>query len=427
MNLRLRVVAAVALLVALTVLGAWMVAGNAVLRPLVDALGMERADTAVFAAREIKQTEPAQRRRRALELAKDLGIRMRVIDELPQPLGRARPRIIQRKGQTVYMARAPRAPVLVSLGDDGGAPYLAVHFAVDLDKPRRRVGLGLLLILGVAVVGAVGASRWMLSPLELASSAMKRVADGDLSHRVDVGADAAGRIGATFNRMADRVQGLVDGQRQLMAAVSHELRTPLTRMRLQTELLREQGADPLRLDALDADIAEVDGLVGELLESARLRQGVLALHLQDNKLADLVKSAVAGAGLGERPLTVSVPDHLVVNADSARLQRVLANLLSNIVRYTPPDAAVEITAHQADAEVFIEVADHGPGVPEAALAQLFDPFYRTEHSRSRTTGGLGLGLMLVRQVMEAHGGRVSAHHRQGGGLLVRCVLPARPA
>lgn len=427
MSLRLRVFLAVAALVAVTVLGAWMVAGAAVLGPLAAALGQERAETAVLAARKLIESEPAERRERAQELSKDLGIRIRLEDELPQRRGRRPPKTFEVEGYTVYMAPGPHAPVLVALGDDGAAPYLSVRFAVDLEQPRKRVGLGLLVILGVAVLAAVGASRWMLEPLEVASDAMARVADGDLAHRVDAGDDAAGRIGATFNRMAERVQGLVDGQRGLMAGVSHELRTPLTRMRLQTELLREQGADERRLASLEADIAEVDELVGELLESARLHQGVLALKLEEVRLADLVDEVVAAAGLGPRPVAVEVSEDEVILADASRLRRVLANLLSNVARYTPADAAVAVVAVQQEGQLALTVADRGPGVAPPALDRLFDPFFRAEQSRSRTTGGLGLGLMLVRQIIEAHGGRVQASNRDGGGLAVTCLLPTRPA
>lgn len=427
MSLRLRVLLSVVGLVFLTVVGAWMVAGGAVLRPLVGELATERADTAIFAARRLASVPVDERRDVAHELSRDLGIRMRLLDELPEPRGRGQgePRVYERDGYTLYTVRGPHAPILVGMGASGGPPFLAVHFSVDLDQPQRNVGLGLVVIFGVAISAAVAASRWMLSPLEVASDAMQRVADGDLAHRVQAGTDAAGRIGATFNRMAARVQGLVDGQRELMAAVSHELRTPLTRMRLQAELLREQGADERRVQALEADIAEVDALVGELLESARLHQGQLALKVEELRLADLIDEVVAAADLGARSVTVQVPDDLVLAGDRTRLRRVVANLLSNVSKYTPTDAAVEVAAQALPGEVVLTVADRGPGVPEDALDRLFDPFFRAEGSRSRRTGGLGLGLMLVRQVVEAHGGSVRAENREGGGLCITCRLPRR--
>ncbi len=426
-SLHARVVLGVVGLLVATVLLAWLVAGGAILRPLLGALSDERADAAAYIAREVQAADSP--RQRARELADELGVQLRLVEGMPRRhRGGAEPTTIERDGVTMIFAAGRRGPVLVPLGDGGGGPYLAIHFRTDLERPQRRVGLGLLMLAVLGVVAGVLASRWMLRPLDVAGDAMARIADGDLAHRVDdQGGDAAARIGATFNRMADRVQGMVEGQRELMAAISHELRTPLARMRLQAELLREQGADERRIAALEADIAEVDGLVGELLESARLHQGMLALTVERLALRPLVAQVLAERPPGDRPVSVDIPDGLQVRADRSRLARVLRNLLSNIARYTPADTPVEITARSDDEGVHIAVADRGPGVPEDALPRLFDPFFRTEQSRSRSTGGLGLGLMLVRQIAEAHGGRVSARNRDGGGLVVELLLPGAPA
>jgi signal transduction histidine kinase len=113
--------------------------------------------------------------------------------------------------------------------------------------------------------------------------------------------------------------------------------------------------------------------------------------------------------------------------DPRRLKRVAVNLLTNVARYTPPEARVWLRAGaDGEAGLWISVADDGPGVPADALPRLFDPFFRAEGSRSKATGGLGLGLMLVRQIADAHGGRVEAQPRAGGGLEVRLWLPRRP-
>lgn len=434
MSLRLRVWLSVVGLLALTVLAAWMLTGSVVLGALVGSLTDERVDTAVYVANEVRQEEgPQARIERARQLSRELGVSLRLHEELPDRHGDASWRAVQRDGVTVFVARGHRgrrAPVLVAMGPDGGAPFLAVRFRTDLEQPRRAVALGLVLLLAAGVLASVAASRWMLRPLELAGAAMQRVADGDLSHRVEAtGTDVTGRMGATFNAMADRVQGMVEGQRELMAAVSHELRTPLARMRLQAELLRDAGAPEARIAALEADIAEVDALVGELLESARMHQGQLALRLEEVQLLPLVQDCLAAEDLGARPVTVDVPAELVLPADPARLGRVLRNLLSNIRRYTPPDAAVTVRASKVRSEdgghVILAVADAGPGVPDADLPRLFEPFYRADGASRRATGGLGLGLMLVKQIVQAHGGSVDAMNRPAGGLLVRVVLPLR--
>lgn len=424
MNLRLRVFAAVVLMLGLTVVGAWLVAGGAVLRPLLQSLSDERLDTAIFVARRLQEEPVASRRDLARRLSKDEGVRLRLYDELPEPPRgmRGRGRVIEREGYVLYTVRSANAPVLVALGEGGGGPFLGVHFRVDLERPQRAVGVGLLLLLVVALLGATAASRWMLAPLELAGEAMQRVADGELGHRVQAGTDAAGRIGATFNRMAQRVQGLLTGQRELMAAVSHELRTPLSRMRLNLEMLRDEGAPEGRVLALERDIEEMDALVGELLESARLHQGQLALRREELDLPSLIDEALAGVDLGERPVRLELLATTLV-ADRARMVRVLRNLFSNVARYTPADSELSVRTFEEGERLGIEVADRGPGVAPDELERLFEPFYRTEGSRSRIGGGLGLGLMLVRQTIEAHGGRVWAERREGGGLAVQLRLP----
>jgi signal transduction histidine kinase len=239
-------------------------------------------------------------------------------------------------------------------------------------------------------------------------------------------------MGRSFNTMTRRVETLLRGQRRLMAAVSHELRTPLARMRLELEMLRDQGAEEARLAELEHDIAEVDALVGEILESARLDQGVLALRIEPLEALPLVEDAVGLAGIEGREIRLDIPTDLpTFEGDRARLLRVLVNLLVNADRYTPPTAGIQVRVREASLgkgvrdALHFAVEDEGPGVPEEALASLFEPFFRVEQSRSRATGGLGLGLMLVRQIVEAHAGKVGARNRAEGGLEVSFLLPKR--
>lgn len=422
MSLRLRVFGGMAALLAATLLLGWGITTGGVLRPFFGQLVEERVDVAMHMARQVEASEDP--RRTVNQLQRELGVDARLGRRPPRSMVH-RARVLERDGREILVLRAPGSPIAVPLDDGPRRGWLMITFPADLDAPGRKVGVGLLLLLVLAVLGALGTSRWMLRPLELARDAMRRVADGDLSHRAPAGGDAAGQMGETFNRMAEQVEGLVRGQRDLMAAVSHELRTPLTRMRLQLELLRdaEGGADPARLQALEADITAVDVLVGELLESARLDQGVMALRLAPADVAAMGAEALGAIDLGDRPVVFSVPAGLVVVLDRRRVLRVLVNLLSNAARYTPADAELTLAAGVEGGWLRLQVADRGPGVAPADRARLFDPFFRAEASRSRATGGLGLGLMLVRQIAEAHGGRVEAEAREGGGLSVSVWLP----
>lgn len=419
MTHRIRVVLALAGLVLATVAATWLLAGRVVLRPLIDALLSERVETALYLAGEVEDAPvPADR---AWTLAAELGVEVDPVRE-PPAFGPGY-RKLARDGREVWIRRNPRMPLYVPLRDLPGIWGVEVTFPVDIHRPPRRVGTGFALIAVVVLLGAVLASRWTLRPLEATSRAMARVAAGDLEVRVPEGRDAAGRMGATFNRMAERVEALVRGQRRLMAAVSHEVRSPLARMRLTTELLRDAGVPEGRLATLEADIGEVDALVGDLMESVRLEEGVVVLDRRPLRLRDVAEDALGRVSLGDRPVSLEVPTDLELPADRDRLRRVLVNLLANVARYTPPDAPVRISARTTGARVELDVEDGGPGVSPADLPHVFEPFYRAEASRDRRTGGVGLGLMLVRQVVEAHGGRASADNLPGGGLRVRLVLP----
>jgi len=418
MRLRLQVFLGLALVLALTLFGAWALAAGVVFRPLVAQLDSERVAVAVHFA-ELVEKAPHPRRRVEM-LADELGVDVRVARELPPHAESARE--AEHNGRNALVLRGPRAAVAVAFERyPGEEKWLLVAFQTDLDRPRRQVAVGLLLLAAAAVMLAFVVVRFVFRPLELATSAMQRVASGDLSHRVPEGG-AVADVADTFNSMAGRVEGLVQGQRDLMAAVSHELRTPLTRMRLQLEMLPDSPDPAPRIDALTRDVAEVDALVGELLESARLHQGVLALEYSEVDLAALVRSSLDRAALGERTVNTDV-DAIFVIADERRLRRCVDNLLSNVVRYTPEDCTVRVSAGQADGLTHIEVADSGPGVDAADLPRLFDPFFRAEGSRSKATGGLGIGLMLVRQIAEAHGGTARATQARKGGLAVRLSLP----
>jgi signal transduction histidine kinase len=413
-------------LLLLTILGAWAVVGGGVLHALIGNLIEERADIAVYIAQQVESAgDPVAE---VVELAAALQVEIRLVpEEPPAPRRRGRPtRTIERAGRQIRLAHGPRSPMLIPVTVRGEAKWLVVRFPVDLEAPPRRAGGGLIVLAGIALLGAFIAARWTLRPLQTASDAMQRIAAGDLSHRLPEGGDVTGQMGQTFNRMAARVEGLVEDQRQLMAAVSHELRTPLARMRLQLELLSDTGADPGRIREIEGEITEVDGLVEELLESARLDQGVLALRLEAVDLLDLAAEALGGVDLGDRPVDLSIPDGCQITADRRRLLRCLTNLLSNAARYTPPEAEVSLSAATEGDGVRLTVADRGEGVSPEALPRLFDPFFRAEASRSRVTGGLGLGLMLVRQIIEAHGGRIQAENRAGGGLSVGLWLPLTP-
>jgi signal transduction histidine kinase len=399
-------------------LGIWIVGGRAI-QPLLRAVARERVDVALYLAGEVEAA--ARPGRRLEELEKALGLDTEIVSREPQVQSR-RVREMERGGRRVWWEPGEGAPMVVPLKLRGEEAWLLLYFSEEAEAVPRRAGLR-LLALGLLTLGAAAlATRLVLRPLRQTSEAMARAARGDLEHRVPEGADVAGRMGRDFNRMAAQVQRLVRGQKELMAAVSHELRTPLSRARLQAELLAEEGAPPARIARLEADLCEIDSLVQELLESARLDQGLIALRREDVAVDELLAEALGSLDLGEREVVLEAPA-LRHSLDRARVLRALVNLLQNAQRYSRPESRLHLRARAEGAHLLLEVEDEGPGLPEEQRERLFTPFFRAEASRDRQSGGLGLGLMLVRQIAQAHGGEAQALRGALGGLLVRLRLP----
>jgi signal transduction histidine kinase len=216
---------------------------------------------------------------------------------------------------------------------------------------------------------------------------------------------------------------MLEAKRGLLLAISHELRSPLTRARLNTELLPEETATAAMRQALLRDLALMRDLVTDLLESERLATRHAALQLETVDLGALTRDVLASLEPAEAAATVVLtldPDLPAVRLDPARMRLLLRNLLDNALRHSvgaalPPELQVVLVTDTAGAKhLRISVRDHGPGVDEAALPQLAEPFYRPDSARQRSTGGVGLGLHLCKLVALAHGGRLVLTNAQPG-------------
>ena len=204
-------------------------------------------------AKELEESKNPRIRLKRLQ--KSLQVKGKLVRENPQQ-GRKDPlRRFEREGHTMMLFPGRRTPIAVAIKNAKGPLWLVVSFPVDLEQPSRHIGMGLLVVLLGSIAGALLLTRWSLHPLRSATNAMHRMAEGELSHRID---DQLGGAGQAFNLMADRIEGLIIGQRQLVAAISHELRTPLTRLQLQAEML--ELSDRQRM-LLHQDITELDGLI----------------------------------------------------------------------------------------------------------------------------------------------------------------------
>ncbi len=298
---------------------------------------------------------------------------------------------------------------------------------------------------GIPVIGlvlvVVGVSSWLLArtltrPLRRLSSTARAFGGGELDARAALDRDdELGEVSRAFDEMAERVTALLRAEKELLANVSHELRTPLSRIRVAMDIAVEGDADVARESIADiaSDLDELERLIADILTTARLDlgdgtlgSGVPPLRRAPVDLPDLLARAEARfrAAHPERALRVEVTGALpTLSGDAVLLRRVIDNLLENAHKYSErADASIELVA-RGGAEVTIEVRDQGIGIAADDLPRVFRPFFRADKSRTRKTGGLGLGLALAKRIVDAHGGKIEIESKPGEGTRARVVLP----
>jgi two-component system OmpR family sensor kinase len=298
------------------------------------------------------------------------------------------------------------------------------------------------LLVTAAVLAALAAlGLWVvrlgLRPLRSIEATAASIAAGDLTRRVEPADERTevGRLGLALNAMLAQIESAFKAReaseqklRRFVADASHELRTPLAAVRAYAELFtRGASGHPEDLARSMAGISReserMSMLVEDLLLLARLDEG-RPLQQEPVRLDEVVKEAVETAHTVDpgRPIALDA-ERVVVVGDHDRLRQIVDNLLSNVRAHTPPDTPVEIAVERANGDAVVEVADRGPGMSADVLDRVFERFYRPDASRSRASGGVGLGLSIVAAVAEAHGGRVEAESQAGQGSTFRIVLP----
>jgi two-component system, OmpR family, sensor kinase len=334
----------------------------------------------------------------------------------------------------------PRRTVTVALDDAtaGGSPDVLV---ARFERPRPDIKVPLLtLAVGLLIVGlgALLTARWIVRPLDQLATAAHALGEGDLRARSGLSrADEVGEVGRAFDQMAVRVERLVHAEKELLANVSHELRTPLARIRVALDLAQEGDADAGReaLARIEIDLGELESLLDDVFTTARLqmetgRSSPAAFALHCEVLSPKVVGQQAAdrfrARHPERLLDFTAEDELTdVLVDPVLFRRAIDNLLENAHKYSPDSTrSIELGVRTRGARVEFAIRDQGMGIAADDLPHVFEPFFRAERSRSRGTGGVGLGLTLARRVVEAHGGTIDVTSHVGAGTTVRVGLPA---
>lgn len=286
---------------------------------------------------------------------------------------------------------------------------------VVLDRPERLWQPQFLIWLtGVTlVVGAIAfwGLRRAVRPLRTLEEAAERLGiDVHAEPLAETGPREVRRAAAAFNEMQRRLTRYVEDRTRMLAAISHDLRTPITRLRLRTEFME----DDTERDKMLADLEDMERMIAATLAFAR--QDAQAEPVTAVDLAALLRDTADG-----RPrLAVQAPDRLMLQGRPTGLKRVFANLFDNAEKYGGA-AAVRLIRQETAAVVTVD--DNGPGIPAGEREKVFAPFYRVEASRSRETGGVGLGLSVARTIVHAHGGTITLADAPGGGLRVTVTLP----
>jgi len=300
-------------------------------------------------------------------------------------------------------------------------------------------------IVSIVISGLIcyGLTRYLTRPIMRLREAARRISSGDLSTRLEPRLarrhDEFGELVRDFNTMADRIESLVAAQRQLLSDISHELRSPLARMNLALELARQRSTPESTgvLDRMEREAERLNDLIGNLLTIARLDSKTPVPEATVVDLSELVHEVAADAQFEARSrncdVKVVASDPCSVSGNADLLHSAVENVVRNAVRYTNDGTAVEIrltcpngSGNGSGRRAVISVRDHGPGVPESELLNVFRPFYRVEAARERksgTVGGVGLGLAITKRALDLYDGSVVARNAPGGGLQVEITLP----
>lgn len=275
----------------------------------------------------------------------------------------------------------------------------------------------MLLIVGVLVLTLSGLLIYLLvrqleQRLMVLEAAATQLTRGNLDVRVDaLGPDSVGRLAKAFNDMASHLQRLMAIQREMIGAVSHELRTPIARLRFGLEMVEtaDNEADLNRyMQGMDGDLSELDKLVDEILTYARLEQGAPALNMVGVNVPAMVAQVVSELGPLQQNINLQARDLSLgratrIDAEPRYLHRAITNLVSNAQRHA--SSQVRISTRVVYGSCVINVEDDGPGIAEEWRERIFTPFLRLDDSRTRSSGGYGLGLSIVRRVIYWHNGR----------------------
>ncbi len=290
----------------------------------------------------------------------------------------------------------------------------------------------LIAVLTGGMVGIYARLRFMM-PLRSLSEAAQRITKGDYAVRaLEPSEGSVSVLIHHFNLMASHLERLEHERKESIAGISHELRTPLTILRGRLHGVYD-GVIPATRDEIHKLLQQTEHLVRlvEDVQTVTLAEGNrLSLHRVARDLLDFIEQccAIFSRRLSEEGIECCIRGQSIrVLVDEDRMRQIMTNLIENVIRYAVQGKVLDIEVERIERDVILYVRDRGPGLPDSLLERVFEPFFRLDHSRSRTTGGTGMGLAVVRSLVLLHGGRIRASNREGGGAEFRIDLPASVA
>ncbi len=263
--------------------------------------------------------------------------------------------------------------------------------------------------------------RNILMPVRRLASGMREVSGGNLDHRVDVmSRDELGELARSFNEMRERIRLMLRSREQLLLDVSHELRSPLARIKVALEC----PDDAATRGSIAEDVREMERMVTEILETERLDRSGAILLREETALLPLIREAAGELQVAPEEISFTGGEDVGIQGDRRLLAMLFRNLIENALKFSGPgQGRVDVAVREVEGAAVVEVRDQGVGIPPEDLPFVFEPFFRVDRSRSKKTGGYGLGLVLCNNIARAHGGAIEIESEPGRGTLVRVNLP----
>ncbi|MFB6291471.1 MAG: ATP-binding protein [Candidatus Bipolaricaulia bacterium] len=329
-----------------------------------------------------------------------------------------------------------RRKVTLSLGDFSiGKIYIKSQKRSPLQKTfinsvNKSVLTGGIIAAIVGIVLALLFSRNILKPIRELTQATKKMQRGDLDQRVEkTSGGEIGKLGESFNELARRLKEQKTLREEMVSDVAHELRNPLSNIQGYLEGLKEEMIEPTKqvFESLHQQSLVLNRLVNDLRDVNRAKAGKLNLDRKQVVLEDIItreaKALKARAKEKGIELNQDLEGPNFLKADPKRISQVVRNLIDNAITHTPEEGEVTVKTRSSSGEVVTTVSDDGTGIPEEDLPYIFDRFYRVDKSRSRGTGGTGLGLTIAKEIVESHGGEITAKSSKGKGSTFKFTLP----